>query len=434
MSHQSTSYRGPFIVITSLFFMWGLITVLNDILVPHLKALFDLNYTQSMLVQFTFFAAYFVMSLPSGWIVTKVGYQKGIVIGLITAAVGCLLFYPAAAVPSYGLFLTGLFILASGITVLQVAANPYVSVLGPSDTSSSRLNLAQAFNSLGTTVGPYLGGILILSAGILGAEQLASMSTVDIEIYKIEQAQSVQMPYLILAGVLVLLAILIWKFNLPKILESNDHSKPEGSFKDALGFTHLKLGMVAIFVYVGAEVAIGSFLVNYFIDSLKLGFSEQSAAGYVSIYWGGAMIGRFIGAALLQKFNAGKFLGYVSILASLFIVLTMITTGKVAMWAILSVGLFNSVMFPTIFTLGIKDLGSITGRGSSLLVMSIVGGAIIPVAMGALADTIDIKYAFFLPVLCYLYIVYYGFKGSNIVQDTSHLQTSDSSETVRASH
>ena len=434
MSNQSNSYRGPFIVITSLFFMWGLITVLNDILVPHLKALFDLNYTQSMFVQFTFFAAYFVMSLPSGWIVTKVGYQKGIVIGLITAAVGCLLFYPAAAVPSYGLFLTGLFILASGITVLQVAANPYVSVLGAPETSSSRLNLAQAFNSLGTTVGPYLGGILILSAGILGAEQLATMSAADIDMYKVEQAQSVQMPYLVLAGVLVLLAIVIWKFNLPKILESNDSSKPEGSFKDALGFTHLKLGMVAIFVYVGAEVAIGSFLVNYFIDSLKLGFSEQSAAGYVSIYWGGAMIGRFIGAALLQKFNAGKFLGYVSILASLFIVLTMVTTGKVAMWAILSVGLFNSVMFPTIFTLGIKDLGSITGRGSSLLVMSIVGGAIIPVIMGALADTIDIKYAFFLPVLCYLYIVYYGFKGSNIIQDTSHLQTGDSSETVRASH
>jgi FHS family L-fucose permease-like MFS transporter len=374
-----------------------------------------------MLIQFTFFTAYFVMSMPSGWIVTKIGYQKGIVVGLMTSAVGCLLFFPAASVPSYPIFLTALFILASGITLLQVAANPYVSVLGKPETASSRLNLAQAFNSLGTTIGPYLGGLLIFSGTIIGAGKLAEMSASEIQAYKIVQAESVQAPYLILAGILVLLAIFIWKFNLPRILDAEANEKTEGSFKDALSFRHLRLGVIGVFVYVGAEVAIGSFLVIYFTDSLNLSITEQQAAGYVSFYWGGAMIGRFIGSALLQKFNAGKFLGFAAILAMVLVALTISTGGMFALWAILAVGLFNSVMFPTIFTLAIKDMGSLTGRASSMLVMAIVGGAVIPLLMGFLADTINLKYAFFLPILCYLYIMFYGFEGSEVVQDTSVL-------------
>lgn len=425
MSEQK-NYRGAFIVVTMLFFMWGLITVLNDILIPHLKAVFDLNYTQTMLIQFTFFTAYFIMSLPSGWIVTKVGYQKGIVIGLLTSAVGCIMFFPAASIPSYGVFLTGLFILASGITLLQVAANPYVSVLGDPKTSSSRLNLSQAFNSLGTAIGPYLGGLFILSGTVLGVNELASMSVAEVQAYKIAEAEAVQIPYLILAGTLILLAVIIWKFNLPKILDAEDTGTTEWSFKDAFHYSHLKFGVIGIFVYVGAEVSIGSFLVNYFSGELDLGLTEKAAASFVSFYWGGAMIGRFLGSAVLQKVDAGKLLGLVAIIASVLVLISMFTLGHIAMWSILAVGLFNSIMFPTIFTLGIKDLGSLTSRASSLLIMGIVGGAIIPLAMGALADSFGIKHALLLPAICYLYIMYYGFKGSKVIQDTKKLHVAAS--------
>lgn len=394
---QGGNYTVPLAVVTMLFFMWGFLTCLNDILIPHLKGVFDLNYTQIMLIQFTFFGAYFIMSIPSGSIIAKVGYQKGIVIGLLTSGVGALLFYPAASQISYPLFLTALFVLASGITLLQVAANPYVAVLGKSETASSRLNLTQAFNSLGTTVAPYFGGVLILSsvAGLTAREE----------------AEMVQMPYVGLAVALVLLAVVIWKSKLPVIAAVEDHHAKSGKLSDALKHRHLVLGAVGIFVYVGAEVSIGSFLVNFFGQSDIAGLPEATAAGFVSYYWGGAMIGRFIGSALMQKINAGKLLAVASLIASGLVLTTVFTTGQFAMWTILSVGLFNSIMFPTIFTLGIDGLGKLTSQGSSLMIMAIVGGAIIPVAQGALADTYGIQHAFILPAICYLYIMYYGWAG-----------------------
>lgn len=395
---QGGNYNVPLAVVTMLFFMWGFLTCLNDILIPHLKGVFDLNYTQIMLIQFTFFGAYFIMSIPSGSIIAKVGYQKGIVVGLLTSAAGALLFYPAASLISYPLFLTALFVLASGITLLQVAANPYVAVLGRPETASSRLNLTQAFNSLGTTVAPAFGGLLILSS----VEGLTPL----------QEAAMVQMPYVGLAVALALLAVVIWKSKLPVIASVEDHHAKAGKLSDALKHRHLVLGAVAIFVYVGAEVSIGSFLVNFLGQPEIAGLDEAVAAGFVSYYWGGAMIGRFIGSALLQRVNPGKLLGIFALVASGLVFTTAFTTGPTVMWTILSVGLFNSIMFPTIFTLGIDGLGKLTSQGSSVLIMAIVGGAIIPLGQGALADTIGIQTAFILPAVCYLYIVFYGFIGS----------------------
>ena len=395
---QGGDFKIPLAVVTMLFFMWGFLTCLNDILIPHLKGVFDLNYTQIMFIQFTFFGAYFIMSIPSGSIITKVGYKNGIVIGLLTSGVGALLFYPAASAISYPLFLTALFVLASGITLLQVAANPYVAVLGKPETASSRLNLTQAFNSLGTTVAPYFGGVLILSsvAGLTAREEAAM----------------VQMPYVGLAIALAVLAFVIWKSKLPVIAAVEDHHAKAGKLTDALKHRHLVLGAVGIFVYVGAEVSIGSFLVSFFGQSDVAGLAPATAAGFVSYYWGGAMIGRFVGSALLQRINAGKLLGFFALIASGLVLTTVFTTGHFAMWTVLSIGLFNSIMFPTIFTLGIDNLGKLTSQGSSVLIMAIVGGAIIPVIQGVLADSFGIQHAFILPAICYLYIVYYGFIGS----------------------
>lgn len=412
---SGTNYTAAFSVVTALFFMWGFLTCLNDILIPHLKGVFDLTYLQSSLIQFTFFSAYFIMSLPAGKIIASVGYKRGIIIGLGTAGVGALLFYPAAATLAYPLFLGALFVLASGITILQVAANPYVSVLGKAETASSRLNLAQAFNSLGTTIAPAFGGLLILSAAAKTAEEIKALSPDALQAYKLAEAASVQLPYVGLGLALFALAGAIAWFNLPTIPTVEGDAEKESAFGEALQVPHLALGAIGIFVYVGAEVSIGSFLVSFLGEPQIAGLPEASAAGYVSYYWGGAMVGRFIGSALLQKVRAGVLLGICATLASLLCAMAAFTTGNFAMWTILSVGLFNSVMFPNIFTLGIDGLGKLTNAGSSILIMAIVGGALIPVAMGALADspTVGLQTAFILPAVCYLYIVYYGFIGSN---------------------
>jgi len=455
--------------------MWGFITCLNDILIPHLKAVFDLNYTEVMLIQFTFFTAYAIISLPSGMLVEKIGYKKGIITGLLIAGAGCSLFYPAADYRSYGIFLFALFILASGITLLQVAANPYVAILGKPETASSRLNLSQAFNSLGTTIAPIIGSILILSVAVKGADELAKMSTADVEAYKIAEANSVQEPYLMLAALLVLIAVIIGLFKLPKI-EASSQSSSNGAagtdhlHKSAWQYKHLVLGAAAIFVYVGGEVSIGSFLVNYFKELVAM--PEAEAGKYVALYWGGAMIGRFFGAITLsgmknsgrkniyiilifllafilslyvtreyQNFSnfslsgfsstliflilvllnyiafnlgkpkPGKTLAILAVCASVLVVISMLTEGLAAMYSILAVGLFNSIMFPTIFTLAIDGLGKHTGQGSGILCTAIVGGAVIPLLQGFFADNIGIHHAFFLPVLCYIYIAYYGAKG-----------------------
>jgi FHS family L-fucose permease-like MFS transporter len=435
MSRRPRANRTALSAITLVFFMWGLITSLNDVLVPHLKALFSLDYTHVMLVQFTFFGAYFLMSLPSGQVVSRWGYKASIVLGLAITGGGALLFYPAAALPSFPLFLAAFFTLATGITVLQVAANPYVSLLGPARTASSRLNLAQALNSLGTTVGPSVGGMLILSGTLLSAAAVDQLTPDARVAYRAHQASLVQGPYLGLALILFVLAAGIWLLHLPAVAEPESADRAaagphaastplaapvetatdrEPSLLEALRVRHLRLGVVAIFVYVGAEVSIGSFLINY-ISLPEIGHMTQAtAATYVSLYWGGAMVGRFVGAAALQRLDPRRLLGLFAAIAAALVATTMISDGSLALWSIVAVGLFNSIMFPTIFALGIEGLGPLTGRASSLLIMAIVGGAIVPVLQGLLADSAGVHHAFVLPLLCYLFIVYYGFRGSQI--------------------
>ena len=399
-SNQNPSYGFALSALTSLFFMWGLITSLNDILIPKLKAAFDLNFTEAMLIQFCFFFAYFVVSLPAGTLVKRVGYKRGIIVGLVIAAVGCVGFYPSAENQSYPLFLAALFVLASGITILQVAANPYVTVLGASQTASSRLTLTQAFNSLGTTVGPWLGGILILGEVAVGLENAA------------EGAKSVQMPYLGLAGVLVLLAVIMSVLRLPEVAAEEEQHDGEDDGKSAWSYSHLVLGAIGIFVYVGAEVSIGSFLVNFLGEANIAALEEIDASKFVSFYWGGAMVGRFIGAAAMQKVAAGKALAFCAVMAGLLTAVAATADGSLAMWSILCVGLFNSIMFPTIFSLGLAGLGRHTSQGSGILCLAIVGGAIIPLAQGRLADVYGIQIAFYFPALLYMYILYYGLSGS----------------------
>lgn len=413
-TYDGKNYTLPLTILTSLFFMWGFITCMNDILIPHLKAVFTLNYTQAMLIQFCFFTAYFIMSLPSGFIVEKIGYKKGIVLGLIIAGIGCLMFYPAAGTRSYGLFLAAFFVLASGITLLQVAANPYVTILGKPETASSRLNLTQAFNSLGTTIAPVFGSMLILSVAVKSAEALSGMSPDDLAAYQLAEAAAVQNPYVILALVLFAIAAFFAVIKLPVIEAATpaEAAADEGSDRSsAWQYPHLILGAVGIFVYVGAEVSIGSFLVNFLGEKNIAGLAEADAGKYVSFYWGGAMIGRFVGAAIMQKLNPGKVLAAAALIAALLVLVTMFASGTIAMWMILAVGLFNSIMFPCIFSLGLAGLGKHTGQGSGILCMAIVGGALLPLLQGFLADSIGIQKAFFIPVLCYLYVVYYGLKG-----------------------
>jgi FHS family L-fucose permease-like MFS transporter len=336
------------------------------------------------------------------------------VIGLMTMGVGALLFLPAATAASYALFLCALMVLAAGITALQVAANPYVAVLGPEKTASSRLNLTQAFNSLGTTIGPYLGGLLILSANPTGLDQLRQMPEAALQAYRVQEASSVKLPYLVIGIALILLGIVIGLVKLPAMPHAERHGQ-SGPKTSLWKYRHLVLGTVAIFVYVGGEVSIGSFLINYFTQKNIGNITEVAAAGFVAYYWGGAMVGRFIGSAILQKVKTGVVLGVAAAAAGLLVCTSMLTTGHLAMWSIIFVGFFNSIMFPSIFTLGIAKLGPLTGDGSGMLIMAIVGGAIIPVMQGALADRIGIHHAFILPVLCYAYIFYYAIRGSHPV-------------------
>ncbi len=396
----------PLIVLTSLFFMWGFITCLNDILIPHLKAVFTLNYAQAMLVQFCFFAAYFVVSVPSGYLVEKCGYKNGIIIGLVVAGAGCLMFYPAAGVRSYALFLAAFFVLASGITLLQVAANPYVTLLGNPDTASSRLTLTQAFNSLGTTIAPYFGALFILATAVKSVDEINLLNAAELSAYQAAEAAAVRNPYLFLASVLFLLAAVFAVLKLPAIQAQQASSKATDSGKSAWHYPHLLLGAIGIFVYVGTEVSIGSFLVSFISNTGDL--PEQQAAKYVSFYWGGAMVGRFVGAFVMQKIQPGRVLLAHALAAAGLVVLTMFSSGYLAIWAILAVGLFNSIMFPTIFSLALEGLGPHTGQGSGILCAAIVGGAVLPVIQGLLADQLGIQLAFFLPVLGYAYIAYFG--------------------------
>lgn len=410
-SAPTQSYGAALATVTTLFFMWGFLTCLNDILVPHLKPIFDLNYARVMLIQFAFFGAYFIFSIPSARIIDWIGYQRSMVAGLLTMGVGAFLFVPAASVPSFGLFLGALIVLAAGITCLQVAANPYVTVLGKPETASSRLNLTQAFNSLGTFLAPFFGSLFILSAAPKTAEQIRVLAPQALQAYRLHEAATVKMPYVGLGIALVILAIAIGSFKLPKI--EHAQRKVGEKVNDSIWkHPNLVFGAIAIFVYVGAEVSIGSFLVNYFNQPEIGGLTEKAAANLVAFYWGGAMVGRFIGSGLLQKVKTGYLLGLCTVCAAALVAISMLTSGHVAMYSIILVGLFNSIMFPSIFTLGVAELGPLTGDGSGILIMAIVGGAIIPVAQGAIADRIGIHHAFFLPVICYLYILFFALSGS----------------------
>lgn len=410
-SAGGVSYRGPLMVVTTLFFMWGFLTCLNDILVPHLKSIFDLTYARVMLIQFAFFGAYFLFSIPSAKIIDWIGYQRSMVLGLLTMGLGAFLFVPAASVPSYPLFLGALIVLAAGITCLQVAANPYVTVLGKPETASSRLNLTQAFNSLGTFLAPFFGGLFILSAAPKAMDEIRAMAPDVLQAYRLHEAATVKTPYVGLGIALVVLAIAIGSFKLPKI-EHAQHKVGEKVNDSIWNHPSLIFGAIGIFVYVGAEVSIGSFLVNYFTQPEIGGLTEQLAAKFVALYWGGAMVGRFIGSGLLQKVNTGRLLGICAVCAGALVAISMLSSGHVAMWSIILVGFFNSIMFPSIFTLGVAELGPLTGDGSGVMIMAIVGGAIIPVVQGAIADRIGIHHAFFLPVICYLYILFFALSGS----------------------
>jgi FHS family L-fucose permease-like MFS transporter len=487
----ASSYSVPLAVVTSLFFMWGFLTCLNDILVPHLKSIFDLNYARVMLIQFSFFGAYFLFSIPSAKIIDWIGYQRSMVAGLLTMGLGAFLFVPAASVPSFELFLVALIVLAAGITCLQVAANPYVTVLGQPETASSRLNLTQAFNSLGTFLAPFFGGLFILSAAPMTMEQIRALAPDALQAYRVHEAATVKAPYIGLGIALVLLAVAIGSFTLPKIPQVQ---RKAGEKVDDSIWRHPNLifGAIGIFVYVGAEVSIGSFLVNYFSQPEIGGYTEKVAASFVALYWGGAMVGRFFGSALLSGARAGSMavasvggvaaylvssfvahtwathlaapvghfsfaalfwalvsilvsarplfglvavvaaflaiiaairtgpltaptrllLGICAVCATALVATSMLTMGQTAMYSILLVGFFNSIMFPSIFTLGVAELGPLTGDGSGIMIMAIVGGALIPLAQGAIADRIGIHHAFFLPVICYLYILFFALSGA----------------------
>jgi MFS transporter, FHS family, L-fucose permease len=430
-SSPTQSYTGALAVVTTLFFMWGSLTSLNDVLIPYAQHVFTLTLADSMLIQTAFFLAYFVFSIPAAKLIDWIGYKRAIIAGLLTMVAACLIFYPAAKIPSYPFFLAGLIILATGITILQVAANPYVAVLGSPKTASSRLNLTQAFNSLGTTIFPWVGAHLILktTGAVLSPAQEAD-AVIKLYVYFFSLA-------------LLLLAAGIASFKLPK-MESAEHHIGQKVNDSLWNHPNLIFGAAAIFVYVGGEVAIGSSISNYlaldniggFITSSTIPDSAMryraalgQAARYISFYWGGAMVGRFIGSALLQKIKTGTLLAFCAIMAGLLVTISVLTNGHIAMWSILSVGLFNSIMFPCIFTLGIAELGPLTGDGSGILNMAIVGGAIIPYLVGRLADFINrgyypamtqgetswgqgIHYALIVAMFCYLYILFFAVSGS----------------------
>ncbi|NKF51687.1 L-fucose:H+ symporter permease [Shewanella sp. WXL01] len=408
-------FRFPLVVLTSLFFMWGFLTCLNDILIPYLKNLFDLSYTQAMLVQFCFFGAYFIVSIPAGALVGKIGYQKGIITGLIIASIGCFLFYPSASLASYNMFLLALFVMASGITILQVSANPYVSALGPAETASSRLTMTQAFNSLGTTVAPFFGSWLILSTMPHG-DDVTDAAVAAAALSPAEQASAVQMPYVMLAVALVILALVFLFLKLPLLgIKDNGEAQSQATSVFSGGAwsqRHLVLGAVGIFVYVGAEVGIGSFLISFLTQADIGGYTEAEAAKYIAYYFGGAMVGRFIGALVMQKIAAGKVLAFNAVSACVLVAIAIASSGHTAMWALIFVGLCNSIMFPTIFSLALQNLKQHTSQGSGILCLAIVGGAIVPLLQGVMADNLGVQMAFILPLVCYAYIGFYGLSGS----------------------
>jgi FHS family L-fucose permease-like MFS transporter len=391
-------------VAATVFFLFGFGTSLNGVLQPHLKSIFNLNYGQSTLVQSAFFSAYFVLSMPAAALMAKLGYQKAMVAGLGVMGFGALLFYPAADYLSYGVFLAAIFVLAAGVTMLQVSANPFVTLLGSSATASSRLNLAQAFNSVGQMLAPYLGGLLFLSA-VAATEALSDQQ-------KLSAAQAVKLPYLVIAAILLILAVVLsqLKLSLPASLASARPEPGDSVWKHS----HLVLGSLGIFAYVGAEICVTSLFVNYLTQPDIGNMTPKTAAGYLSLLWLGMIVGRLLGTAIMRTIPAGKVLATAAAIAFALTITTIMTTGAIAVASIVLVGLFESVMFPTIFALAVSNLGTLTAKGSGLINMAIVGGALLPPVQGYLADHIGLHLSYIVPALCYVYVFYYGLSGSKI--------------------
>jgi FHS family L-fucose permease-like MFS transporter len=401
----SSGYLIPFIIVTGLFFIFGFITTLNMALVPHLKSIFDLKYGPAMLADSAFFLAYFVFSSPSSKLIEWIGYKRTMVVSLFIQVVGCLLFIPAAKLVSFPLFLTAVFIVGAGVTALQTSANPYVAILGPEHSAPIRLTLAQAFNSIGCTIAPLIAGAFILSDPTK-------------VISKAEIADTVRIPYLLIAGGLLLLGLAVAFMHLPQITETQSFRPGKDGAnllsRSIWSFRHTVLATVGIFLYVGVEVGLASIAVNYFKSQ---GMSSLSTASFlVSLYWLGAMVGRLLGSWILTRVASGKLLGIFGFAAAALITLSMFTSGQVAIWTLVLCGFFNSIMFPNIFTLGIAGLGPMTSKGSGMIMTACVGGAVVPYLIGALADRVGIQNAFILPVICYLYIAYYGLWGSKPVR------------------
>jgi FHS family L-fucose permease-like MFS transporter len=404
-----TSYGRALGLLASLFFMWGFITVINGTLLPHLRSVFELSYFQAALIESVWFIAYFFASIPSAKLIERVGYQKALVVGLLIMAAGALGMILAASIPSYGVTLVMLFVIASGITLLQVAANPYVTVLGSPKTASSRLNLVQAMNSAGTMLAPLFGAYLILGRSKGGTAQAGTVLT---EAERLADAQSVVLPYALVAIVLIVLAIIIARFPLPAMGSSTSRVAKEDRHQHSLWkHRNLVFGIPAIFIYLIAEIGVGNLFVN-FVSRPEIGnMTTEQAGRYLTFLWGGMMIGRFVGSAVMQKIPADKVLAFFAIGAFVVMSITVVTTGHVAMWSLILVGLFHSIMFPTIFTLGIKGLGPLTEEGSGLLIMAIAGGALVAV-QGWLADAYGLQTSFILTAICELYILFYAVWGS----------------------
>jgi FHS family L-fucose permease-like MFS transporter len=404
-------YGPALALLASLFFIWGFITVINNTLLPHLRAVFDLSYTQTTLLESVWFIAYFVVSLPSAWLIARVGYRRAMVIGLLIMAGGALLMVPAARIPSYGVVLAALFIIASGITLLQVAANPYVAVVGPPETSSSRLNLVQAFNSLGTTLAPLFGGYLILGRSASGTSTGDRVMTLA---ERIADAHSVQLPYLIVAAVLVLLAVAIGSFPLPEMgaaMRQGAVDRHEREKHSLWAHRSLVFGVPAIFIYLIAEIGVSNLFIN-FVSQRDIGnLTHEQASHYLFLLWSGMMVGRFLGSFAMRHVPAEKVLAYFSLGAGIVVSIVILGSGQLAMWALILVGLFHSIMFPTIFTLGIRDLGRLTEAGAGLLIMAIAGGALV-IVQGVLADHIGLQRSFLLTAACEAYVLFYALWGA----------------------
>jgi FHS family L-fucose permease-like MFS transporter len=401
-------YLLPFILVTSLFFLWAIGVNLNDVLIPHLKKAFRLTDFQSSFIQVAFFGGYFLGALPAGLLMEKIGYKGGILTGLLICATGALLFIPASIIGAYGFFLFALFVMSSGQSFLEVGANPYVTILGPPESSAGRLNLAQSFNAVGAALVPTLGAMFILSGIEYTPAQLAAMSAQQLNSYRHYEAGLVRIPYLVITGIFLLVAALIFFSHLPEVQEERDRSGK--GLKNLLAHPHLVKGVVAQFFYVGAQVGVGSFVIR-FVKHTMPDTPEKMAANFLIAHQTGFMIGRFAGSAMMKRIPAPRLLSIFAAGALACVVIGTATSGMISVLALGLVGFFNSIMFPTIFALSLKNLGPLTKRGSSLLVMSIIGGAIVPAVMGGISDASNIQFAFIVPLICYLYVIYFAIVG-----------------------